>query len=262
MLMVKKQAGFGHLFIILAIVVLAAIGLTAVKVMSHNNKTAGSPQSAASQPQASQSSSNCSITPTLQTPVNLSKVSSILYPGQYRGNQYKAHGGFRFDGYKPSDITVKAPLDAQIERASRYNESGEVQILFEFTGACGWAYRFDHILTVAPALKSLVDSLPAPTGESSTTKITQQVTVKTGETIATAVGFTANNNTFVDFGVYNTKQKNMASQDPAWAAKHTQFPNDQYGVCWFDMLPAADAAKVKSLPAADGVSGKTSDYCQ
>jgi len=55
-------------------------------------------------------------------------------------------------------------------------------------------------------------------------------------------------------------QKNIASEDPAWAALH---PNDQeqHAVCWFDLLSPADEGIVRSLPPADGVSGKTSDYC-
>ena len=40
-----------------------------------------------------------------QNPTDLSKVTSMLYPGQYRGqintgDDYKPHGGFRFDNQK------------------------------------------------------------------------------------------------------------------------------------------------------------------
>src|ERR1043165_5691959 len=33
----------------------------------------------------------------LDTPVDLSLVTSVLYPGQPRGPAFKPHGGFRFD---------------------------------------------------------------------------------------------------------------------------------------------------------------------
>ncbi len=260
MLMLKEEDGFGVVPIIVVVVVLIIIGLVASKVLT-SNKPKQQPQSNSQANSALANNENCTSQPRLQTPVDLSKVSSILYPGQYRGNEYKAHGGFRFDSYKPADITVKAPLDAQIERAGRYVQNGDVQILLEFSAACGITYRFDHILTVAPALQSLVDGLPSPTADSHTTLVNPPVKITVGEVIATAVGSPTSHNTFVDFGVYDTLHKNKASEDPAWLAKHTQNPNDQYGICWFDLLTPRDAALVRRLPSGSSESGKTSDYC-
>lgn len=80
------------------------------------------------------------------------------------------------------------------------------------------------------------------------------------EVIATEVGML--NNVFVNFGVYDMRQKNEASKDPTWASAHSQFPADSYGICWFNSLPQADSAAVKLLPARDGKNGKTSDYCK
>ena len=71
-----------------------------------------------------------------------------------------------------------------------------------------------------------------------------------GEVIATEVGFL--NNVFLDFGVYDMRQKNEASRDPAWAGAHSQFPADSYGICWLNSLPQADSLAVKSLPSRDG----------
>ncbi len=258
---IKNQAGFSLLVVVAIILVLMVVGFAASRVLTHNK-----PRQTASQTSANQSTptsqTSCPATPTMQTPVDLSKVSGILYPGQYRGNEYKAHGAFRFDNFQPADITVKAPLDAHIERASRYVQNGDVQILLEFTASCGISYRFDHILKVAPQLQALIDALPAPTSDSHTTVINPAVQVKAGDTIAIAVGSPSSKNIFVDFGVYDMTKKNKAASDPTWLAKHQTNPNDQYGICWFDLLPAADAAKVKSLPAASSESGKTSDYCK
>lgn len=86
--------------------------------------------------------------------------------------------------------------------------------------------------------------------------------MKAGDVLATAVGFrNPPRNVFVDFGVYDLRQKNAASEDPAWAAAH---PGDQaqHGICWFDLLSATDEVTVRALPGADSKSGKTSDYCQ
>ncbi len=260
MLMLRREDGFGVLPVIVVVVVLIIIGLVASKVLT-NNKPRQQSQSTRQANSPQTNNENCNSQPRFQTPVDLSKVSSILYPGQYRGNEYKAHGGFRFDSYKPADIVVKAPLDAQIERAGRYIQNGDVQILLEFSAACGITYRFDHILTVAAELQSLVDSLPRPTSDSHTTLVNPPVNITVGQVIATAVGSPSTHNTFVDFGVYNTLHKNKASNDPAWLAKHTQNPNDQYGICWFDLLTPRDATLVRSLPSGSSESGKTSDYC-
>lgn len=196
------------------------------------------------------------------TPVDLSLVTGILYPGQYRGSEYKAHGGFRFDNSQPTDISVKAPLDAKLERASRYIQSGDVQILLEFANSCGIAYRFDHVLTVSAKLQPVIDGLPQPTSDSHTEKVEPPISVKAGDVIAIAVGSPSTKNVFVDFGLYDTMHKNKASENPAWLKEHAKEPNNLYAVCWFDWLSAADAAKAKSLPAASQESGKTSDYCR
>jgi len=81
-----------------------------------------------------------------------------------------------------------------------------------------------------------------------------------GEVIATAVGLSQDLNTFVDWGVYDLRSKNSASNDPSWVAAHPS-QQEQNAVCWFDLLSPQDEALVRSLPPADGVSGATSDYC-
>ena len=65
---------------------------------------------------------------TFATPVNLSRVTSILYPGQTRGGWYKPHGGFRFDAPgETGDITVVAPMVSTVYRASRGLDNGKIQ---------------------------------------------------------------------------------------------------------------------------------------
>ena len=87
--------------------------------------------------------------------------------------------------------------------------------------------------------------------------------VKKGEVVATASGFVTKKNVSMDFGVYDLRQPNTASKNSAYASAHAQEKESAfYGICWFDLLPSADAEKVKSLPAADSRAGKTSDYCK
>ncbi|MEX1052154.1 MAG: hypothetical protein WEC83_02065 [Patescibacteria group bacterium] len=199
----------------------------------------------------------------MQSPVDVSLATAVLYPGQTRGGDYKPHGGFRFDNSQNNDITVTAPYDASVASASRYIEQGEIQYLVEFRTSCGLDFRFDHLKTLSPKLQAMIEQLPAAKADDSRTSAPKSaVDVTAGETIATAVGFATGPNVSVDFGVYDKPFQNKASQDPAWAALHAD-EKDQayYAVCWFDLLPEADAAIVKALPAGDGAAGKTSDYC-
>ena len=198
-------------------------------------------------------------TPLLQTPVDLSKVTSILYPGQERGGNYKAHGGFGFDKATDNLVTVTIPLNGKVNRVVRYREMGEIQYLFEFDGDCGVSFRFDHLRKLTPKFEAIVNAFPIKE-DTRTDLVSPPVAVKVGEVIATEVGFL--NNVSVDFGVYDMRQKNEASKDPAWASAHSQYPADSYGICWLNSLPQADSAIVNLLPGRDGKFEKKSDYCK
>ena len=216
------------------------------------------PTEVATSPEMSTPQSSCP-TPLLQSPVDLSKVTSILYPGQERGGNYKAHGGFGFDDATDNSVTVEIPLDGKITRVARYRELGEVQYLFEFEGNCGVSFRLDHLRELTAKFEAVVAAFPIKE-DSRTELVNPPVAVMLGEVIATEVGFL--NNVFLDFGVYDMRQKNEASKDPAWAGAHSQFPADSYGICWLDALPQADSLVVKALPSRDGASGTKSDYCE
>lgn len=201
--------------------------------------------------------------PLVKLPVDISQATSILYPGQTRGGDFKAHGGFRFDNQKDNSMTVTAPLDAELVYASRYIEMGELQYMFDFVAPCGYTYRFDHLLALGPKFQAMADKLPpAKENDSRTSTVSPAVPVKAGETIATQIGMNKDRlNVFFDWGVYDMRSTNQASKDAAWAAAHN-FPNAQHGVCWFDLLSTQEEAKVRALPASDGDSGKNSDYCK
>ena len=202
-------------------------------------------------------------------PIEIRRATSVLYPGQIRGGDFKAHGGFRFDTSRPDEITVVAPIDAAVVTGARYPVAGEIQYTLEFEDPCGIRYRLGHLLTLAPKFQAIAEKFPMPTTlDSRTTQVYPSIAVKKGETIATAVGLTGRGaggtgqaNTFLDWGVYDFRQKNVASQDPAWAASHTS-ETYQYGVCWFDWISPENRAKVLSLPSSDGEHGTQSDFCR
>jgi hypothetical protein len=212
--------------------------------------------------QVSGDAPDCPDPLTVKTPVDINKVSSILYPGQSRGGDYKPHGGFRFDNLETNQVTVTAPMDAQITEASRYIENGEIQYLFEFIAPCGIAYRFDHLLTLSSELQEIASTLPEPKENDSRTTLIKDASIKQGDIIATEVGFKNNKNIGVDFGIYDLRFPNEISNNATWAAEHKDESSyAYYGTCWLDLLVEKDSEKVKALPAGDSQSGTTSDYC-
>ena len=205
----------------------------------------------------------CPTPLTFGTPVDLTRVTSILYPGQPRSGDYKPHGGFRLDGPgETGDITVVAPMATTVYRAARYLANGEVQYMFGFINACGILHRLDHLRNLSPRLQQIAASLPpAVEGDSRTTVVAAGQNVAAGETLATSVGVSSSANFFLDWGVYDLRARNEVSANPAWLAGHPgEFAS--YAICWFDHLSAGDAALVRSLPPADGRSGAMSDYCR
>ncbi len=200
-----------------------------------------------------------------QSPANVSSATAILYPGQVRGGNYKAHGGFLFGKATTNKIDVVAPLDAVAYRGTRYKEMGEVQYMFDFIAPCGIMYRLDHLRTLTPKFQAIAETFPAAGDMTSGTNIISPAfEVKTGEKIATEVGFNGSfRNVSFDFGVYDLRKKNVASQSSSFVNKQGVTAElGQYAVCWLDLLPGTDAAKVQALPGGDQASGKTSDYCK
>jgi hypothetical protein len=195
------------------------------------------------------------------TPVDLSLVTSIVYPGQMRGGYYKPHGGFRFDGQGQTvDVQVVAPINATIYRGSRYLVESEVQYMFDFINACGIMYRFGHLLELSARLQQVAATLPAPRpNDSHTTLVVPGQMIAQGELLATAIGMPTTSNIGVDWGVFDLRARNVASVTSPWLNQESEL--DPYGICWFDNLAPSDAARVRSLPGADSVSGSMSEYC-
>ena len=196
-------------------------------------------------------------------PADLAQATSVLYPGQIRGGDFKPHGGLRFDAPgQTGAVRVVAPMDGTIYRGARYLGGGEVQHMFDFVNDCGIMHRFDHLFDLAPVLRQIADTLPPPVeGDSRTTLVASGQTVRAGEVLATSIGFPVAGNFFFDWGVYDLRRRNAASENPAWLATH---PGEfaPYAICWLDYLAPADAAVVRSLPAGSSESGAFSEYCR
>lgn len=286
----SHQGGFGHVVIIAVFVVIGLVGLIGWRVASGGKQDTSKSQAVASAPTQSpqestqkaaeksaqliwqqgdggwrsmQTPPECSAQPIMKSPVDLAKVTGILYPGQTRGGNYKPHGGFRLDGTANDKVTVVAPLDGFIVRGGSYLAEGEIQYTFDIMNNCGVMYRVGHFRALPANLQKLTASWPAPQeNDSRTHQINPAVYVGQGEALATSIGIVASKNTFFDWGVYDYRKQNTASASPAYQQAHAQDKElSWHAVCWFDWLPNADASKVKSLPAGDPGSGKKSDYC-
>lgn len=287
----NNQKGFSVVEIVIVLIVLVGIGLVGYKVLGkkETNKTQPVSSEPTAQPQAESSAwptaidvkwensgdergwislSNsppaCPDPLKLTSPADVSKATSVLYPGQTRGGNYKPHGGLRFDGLKNTDVAVKSSIPGYVYRGGQYLSEGEIQYTFDIINSCGIMIRLGHLRTLSAAFQQIADKFPAATeGDSRSTKVEPVVQVKESESIATEVGIRAGTNTFFDFGVYDLRTPNEISKTAAYKQKHADdMELSWHAVCWFDMLPTADTAKAKSLPAGDPTSGKTSDYCK
>src|SRR3990167_6473428 len=164
--MIKNQKGIAHLLlIVVAVVALAGVALVIQRSMSKRSevKNQGGSTAQASVAwsfdgekwQASGTPPACPSPLKLPAPVEVGKVTHVLYPGQFRTGGYKTHGGFYFDGAKNTDIKVTVPLDAQLVKGSRYIERGELQYFFVFINPCGIMYRFDHLAKLTPKFQAI-----------------------------------------------------------------------------------------------------------
>lgn len=272
----KNQKGFSvvELFIIL-IVLAGLVGAGYYVFNKQHNKTDTKSSTSKSDSkvtwtrggsgwQAEDTPPACNDPLVIKSPTDVSQAISILYPGQYRGGNYKPHGGFRFNDNLNDKISVSLPMDAKLYKGSRYIEQGETQYLLVFINPCGIMFKFDHLYTLTPTYQKIVDeNFPAAKeNDSQTTNLTKDIEAKAGDVIATGIGFKKTGNTAFDFGVYDLRARNEISKNTNWASLHKD-DNEYapYAVCWLNILPSTDSAKVKALPAADGLSGAISDYC-
>ena len=282
------QDGFHVIGLMLLILVLVVIGFAGLKVLNQEKQ----PANGSTQPDASDGKglvkwafnqnelkwfTQVGAAPKCQepftfdhSPADLSKIMVIGMPGAYRGYNYKPHGGMRLASTDSGNIDIKMPTDATLTGITRYYEGNpaELQYLLSFETDCGIAFRFDHIYALSPAFQAIAETTPAP--KENDTRGDPNIpfartAFKSGDLIATAVGFPRIKNFGFDFGVYDYRNRNEISKNQQWAGIHNAYQaTEWYGACWLDMLPSADKARAKELafvvinPAKPNI---ISDYC-
>ncbi len=280
--MKRQQKGFGIVEVLIIILVVAIIGFLGWKFIFSSKENTdkqgsmGREQAQQTEPdrliwqqtatgwQATEPAPECKLQPMLQPPADLAKATSVLYPGQTRGGNYKPHGGLRFDNSPDNTVTVTAPIHGYLVRGGSYIAEGEVQYTFDAMNNCGVMYRVGHLRELPDNLQKIADTWPAPTSNSATHSINPVVFIKQGETLATKIGILQTKNTFFDWGVYDYRQENEASKSPAYQSAHAQEKElSWHAVCWLrGWLPVNSEATLARLPAGDPTSGKSSDYCR
>jgi hypothetical protein len=296
-----NQSGFGHIIVVIGIVVITVVGFAGYRVISSNNEPETKDQKSSNSETGDKAQTPAwpvdekiswssdgrggwitlpydARPPACPEPLNLNlptpdlaKATSIAYPGQSRignfeglGGNYKAHGGFRFQNNPDNNITVSMPFNGSVVSATKDLVEGELQYGFRIVNACGIMISFGHLHDLTPEFKAIADKLPErAAGDSRATKIEPAVPFKTGDKIATAIGLVNSKNVGFDYGVYDLRTNNEASKDEAYKTAHAAAGETAYhGLCWLDNLNDKDKAAVKSLPGTDQVAGKTSDYCK
>jgi hypothetical protein len=140
-------------------------------------------------------------------------------PGRIDPDDHRGHGYFRVpDGMNVVDIRM--PVDATLYRGSnsmRWSQrtSGELELQYrlEFYTKCeGIRLRLDHVREPVPEIAALFTREP-PVNDTRGVDVTP-FEVKAGDLVATSIGFEADGNAFLDFGVYDDFKRVRTAQDP------------------------------------------------
>lgn len=208
----------------------------------------------------------CPESLVMESPVEVSLATGILYPGQVRGDgpkDFKPHGGFTL---KPgSKIELRAPMDGYLTHVAKFTDEFGYHVGLTFQHSCGIQFGGGHWGALPPDIQAVVDKIPLKGfKESRTEQVIPPYFVKKGQVIVTGLQEKAHpERPGFDWGVADYRKPNAASQDPRFRELYGYAPwNTYYGVCWLDLLPPDQQIVLKSLPGVDGKQGKNSEYCK
>lgn len=207
----------------------------------------------------------CEAPLSIIPPMDITRATSVLYPGQVRGGDFKPHGGLAIDNATNTGAVIFMVRDGFLYQGAWYIENGEPQYLLDFIDPCGIRFRYDHLAVLTDALKQYGNQLPGPlVDDSRTHPIASRPFFTKGTAIATEIGHKKQLNVGFDLGVYDLRQRNTASKTPLYKTDSARINDKEqsfYAVCWFDLLPDRERTIVNALPPRGGVRENTSDYC-
>jgi hypothetical protein len=195
-------------------------------------------------------------------PIDSNVLTQFARPGRtgMNGTIYIAHGALRADNTTYDQIEVRFPaggfsLYSANRRLEDYINDGEEQVKLEFHHPCGIQVRIDHLAKVTDRWAAIIKDVPIRTDSRITFMPPGQYSVEAGEILAHAVGHATN--TYLDFGVYDLRNKNDSAEMIARDWPEYRGSGD-YAICWSGFFGPQIRKLLEGLPA--GVVA-TSDYC-
>jgi len=193
-------------------------------------------------------------------PIETQHLTQFARPGRtgMGGTIYIGHGALRTDNSIHDEVTVRFSAEGfSLAHVSRrfQGDSSEEQIKLEFIHPCGILIRLDHLARLSNRWALIVEEVPVGT-DSRITFLPQNVHfVAAGEILSEGVGHAAN--PYLDFGVYDLREKNNIASYVA-----SDWPDDKgtvdYGICWSTFFGLEIENVLSELPAG---SNPLSDYC-
>ena len=172
---------------------------------------------------------------------------------------YIAHGALRADNSQYDQINVRFPAKGfSLYAANRRVEetiSNEEQVKLLFHHPCGIQVWIDHLAKPTDKWASVIEDVPVTTSSRITFMPAGAHQVEAGEVLASGIGH--DNNTYLDFGVYDLRNKNDVAEmiTNEWPDYRS---TGDYAICWSTFFGPDTQQLLEALPAG---AVDTSDYC-
>ncbi len=241
----NNQLGFSHIILLIAVVIISAVGLVGWRVMQADNQKDTTETSTQNVSKKSQSSNKCAKSgPGLFTKdiTELSAISLIQNPIRViGGNNIKTHSFIEVRKKSP----VYVPMDSTLTGGANYYETmganpvTKVQYLLSFSNGCNINYWIDHLVDVPENIKQ---AFPAKARNDTQSVNVKQLKLKAGDLIgySNQVGPAR-----FDFGVMDLEgPETILTTDPRFKDNEIVKTSDKYrhAVCPYQYF---DAAKTK-----------------
>jgi hypothetical protein len=196
-------------------------------------------------------------------PIDTNLLTQFARPGRTGADGttpiYIAHGALRADNSQYDQIDVRFPADGfSLYAANRRLEetiSNEEQVKLLFHHPCGIQIWIDHLAKPTDRWASIIEDVPVTTSSRITFMPAGTHQVQAGEVLANGIGH--EHHTYLDFGVYDLRNKNSVVEMIANEWPDYRSTGD-YAICWSTFFGPETQQLLEALPAG---AVATSDYC-
>jgi hypothetical protein len=196
-------------------------------------------------------------------PIDTNLLTQFARPGRTGADGatpiYIAHGALRADNAQYDQIDVRFPAEGfSLYAANRRFEetiSNEEQVKLLFHHPCGIQVWIDHLAKPTDRWASIIEDVPITTSSRITFMPAGTHQVQAGEVLANGIGH--EHHTYLDFGVYDLRNKNSAAEmiSNEWPEYRS---TGDYAICWSTFFGPDTEQLLEGLPAG---AVDTSDYC-